>query len=1256
VGTQRTQWTTELDARYELLDEAGRGGMGVVFKARDRETGEVVALKVLRPDIAEDRVAAERFLNEVRLSRRITHKNVTRVYEFTRAGSTAYLSMEFVDGESLRAIVERMGAVNPRKGIQIARQICAALHEAHAQGIVHRDLKPENVMIDRAGNVKVMDFGIARLLDTSVTMTAGGILGTPAYMAPEQAEGKAVDARTDIYATGLILYEIFTGKAAFSGDTPMVVALKQIRETPPAPRSLDPALPWELEATIMRCLEKDPAARFQSVEELDAALFAVPIGSATTGTLRPGNETAGTTAGGEGAAETGWASTSRESWPAVAHTRTTPLAQQTQPGERPPAAHAETPHATRVTKLPRRRLLAAAALILALVTVFRERRDDPIPYERFTLDNGLKVLLIEDHSAPTVAVSVTYNVGAKDDPPGREGLAHLFEHMLFNGSLNVGKGEHHLLVTSQGGTPNGQTFMDHTQVWETLPANQLELALFLEADRMRSLRLDQARLDTERGTVLAERQQRVENAPYGRAMDALFDLTYDIRPYKKTHIGTEEGLRAITLQEVNDFFRIFYAPNNAVLAISGAFEPDHARALVEKYFEHIPAQPPAPEIDLAEPAQTAERRGRIEDPFAPGPRTYLAYKIPPGGSDDVAPLVVLTSMLGESAGSRLHQRLVRETEMVNGVAAQLEPRKGPGLLTFVLVPAAGRDEAAVQKVFDDAIAQLLAEGAQTDEVQRAKARLELTRATGLQQAVQRAGLLGEYEFRFGGADRANDRLRRFEKVSAADVTRVAREYLRPERRSILTVVPGGGSATPAFKTVTTPATQPVSSVERLNRAPISRELLRVSLPEAPETRLDNGLSVLIAEETRTPLVSVRMEFRGAGTRYVPVDDPALAITTAAMMREGTTTRSSRQMAQELDALGATVTWGETVDSGASYLQVTGLRDTFDRWFPLLADLVLNPSFPSDELNLLKRRFTAEWQQRLSAPFTVATEHFNLAVYGPVAGRRIPTDAFSSLTSDRLRAWHKERYAPENTILVLAGDVGRDEALETVRRSFGGWSRTGIGEPVVPVHLPDRARVLIVNRPGSVQTTIMAGVAGPGNADPDHLALAVANRVLGGGAASRLFTKMRDERGLTFAAYSLLTTQKDRGDWRAYSDITSSRLEEGVGTLLGELERIGREPIPAEELDQAKHAIVASFAVTLEQLQAVVNYIAARRSGELSADYWDRYPEKLMTVTPADAQRVAARYMDLSRLQVIAIGDAAQIEPLLKPLGEVTVVR
>lgn len=260
-----------LTERYEILGEIGRGGMGIVCKARDRETGELVALKVLKPGIAEDASFMERFKRELRLARKITHKNVCRVHEFNRVGDTACISMEFVDGESLRAVLKRFGGMPLRKGIEIAGQICAGLREAHSQGVVHRDLKPENVMLDRAGQVKIMDFGIARSGEAGLTQ-AGAVLGTPGYMAPEQVEGKPVDQRADIYALGCILYEMLTGAVAFAGDTPVQVAIKQLHEAPRPPRELEPTLPDHIELAILNCLEKDPGKRFASVDEVEAAL------------------------------------------------------------------------------------------------------------------------------------------------------------------------------------------------------------------------------------------------------------------------------------------------------------------------------------------------------------------------------------------------------------------------------------------------------------------------------------------------------------------------------------------------------------------------------------------------------------------------------------------------------------------------------------------------------------------------------------------------------------------------------------------------------------------------------------------------------------------------------------------------------------------------------------------------------------------------------------------------------------------------
>lgn len=269
-----------LSQRYDVLSEAGHGNMGNVYKARDRETGEIVALKLIKSEIASDQAATERFKNELLFARKITHKNVCRVYEFNRVGGIAYTSMEFVEGESLRSVLSRFGGLPVRKGVDLALQICSGLKEAHAQGIVHRDLKPENVMIDNQGNVKIMDFGIARSMESGTRLT-GAMIGTPAYMAPEQVSGKPVDYRTDIYALGLVLYEMFTGSETFRADTPVAIAVKQMQEAPVPPHDIDPNIPVYIERAILKCLEKDPAKRFQSVAELENALRSTRVTGAT---------------------------------------------------------------------------------------------------------------------------------------------------------------------------------------------------------------------------------------------------------------------------------------------------------------------------------------------------------------------------------------------------------------------------------------------------------------------------------------------------------------------------------------------------------------------------------------------------------------------------------------------------------------------------------------------------------------------------------------------------------------------------------------------------------------------------------------------------------------------------------------------------------------------------------------------------------------------------------------------------------------
>jgi len=1235
----------DLGARYELIEEAGRGGMGVVYKARDRETGDLVALKILKPEIAADEAAATRFKNEVRLARRITHKNVCRVYEFNRVGATAYLSMEFVDGESLRATLARVGAVNMRKGVQIARQICAALHEAHLQGIVHRDLKPENVMLDRAGNVKVMDFGIARMVDASMTATTG-VIGTPAYMSPEQAESRPVDARTDIYAIGLIIYELFTAQAAFTGDTPIQIALKHVREAPPSPRAIDPSVPIEIEQIVLKCLEKDPARRFESAEELDAALAALPAG---TPMPAPRNVLAPTEQRTTAASIDPEAITAAE-WPTVA----TPVPLK-------PAAR----------RAPRRRLRAAAAIVaIAAVGALGwwawtrfGRADEDIPFRSVTLANGLKVLLSEDHSAPTVSIAVLYNVGSRDERPGRTGFAHLFEHMMFQGSLNVGKGEHFLLVQNNGGAPDGSTDFDLTAFHETLPANQLDLGLFLEADRMRSLTIDEARLQNIRGAVLAERRQRYDNQPYGRAWELLNEAMFDNFAYKHSMMGSPTDLNAATLQDVAEFFKVYYAPNNAALSVVGDFDPEQALEKVKKYFEHIPAQPPPPEPNLDEPDQTQERRTTYEDPFAAAPVAFVGYKAPRGGTQDAAAMQLLVRILADGQSSRLYQKLVKETEAASNTSWGLNIRRGPSAAMFVLVPRAERGVDALVQQFEQVLEEVRRGAITEADLTRARMRLRRTIAFRMQQTQPRAFLLGEYQVKYGDAGLINRAKAAFDAVTLADLQRLASEYLRPTQRTVLIMAPPKDKPAGARIASRVPAgipgasddttkSMPVTQVERRNRAPVSKEILRVQLPTPQETLLDNGLTLLVAEDRRVPLVAVRLEIRGAGRMYEPADQTFVATAMSATIMEGTRTRASRQIAEQLDELGAVFSTASTADPGVVVVTASGLSDTFERWFPIVADIIVNPAFPGDELTIFKARVKSQLGFGRTSPANLVDERFGQAVYGshPAAPRRPTAADIDALTSDRLAAWHRERWVPQNAVLAVAGDLDDGRAAQKIGEWLSGWKRTSFRETLPAAPAPASRAVHLVDRPGSVQTTLSFGSLAVDRVHPDFLPLIVAHSVLGEGGAARLFVRLREERGLTYGAMSALAAHKHGGHWRAWGDMQAERSAEALEAFLAEFHRLIKEPVPPAELEERKRSLVAGFALALEQMPQVLTYLVMRRAYGLSNDYWERFPEKVMAITARDVQRVAEKYLDPSRLQIVAVGDARMLGPILSQHG------
>jgi zinc protease len=421
-----------------------------------------------------------------------------------------------------------------------------------------------------------------------------------------------------------------------------------------------------------------------------------------------------------------------------------------------------------------------------------------VTFKEFKLNNGLRIILAEDHSAPTYSICVTYNVGSRDERPGRTGFAHLFEHMLFQGSENVGKGEHFILVQNNGGSANGTTNPDRTNYFETLPANQLELGIFLEADRMRALNITQPNLDNQRQTVQEERRQNIDNRPYGRTHEAVIATAYANFAYQHSVMGSMEDLNAATVQDAADFFRIYYAPNNAVLSLVGDFQMDVALSLIKKYFESIPAQPPPPVPDVAEPEQKTERRKVIEDAFAQAPRLDIVYKIPTGNTPDWYALSVLGQVLSGGVSSRLYQKLIKDKEVALSVSAGPDERRGPSLFWFSITARPGSDLAALEKMVYEDIERLQNEQIADWELSKVQMQLRRQRAQQHYSTRTRANAFGHYAVYYNDPQLINSVQQKYSQVSKSDLQRVARTYLKETQRTVVTTVPKPAAAKAAL--------------------------------------------------------------------------------------------------------------------------------------------------------------------------------------------------------------------------------------------------------------------------------------------------------------------------------------------------------------------------------------------------------------------------------------------------------------------------
>jgi zinc protease len=449
---------------------------------------------------------------------------------------------------------------------------------------------------------------------------------------------------------------------------------------------------------------------------------------------------------------------------------------------------------------------------------------------------------------------------------------------------------------------------------------------------------------------------------------------------------------------------------------------------------------------------------------------------------------------------------------------------------------------------------------------------------------------------------------------------------------------------------------PLSQVERKNKAPVSDEILRVKIPKPTELTLPNGLKVLVLEDHRLPLVTARLTILGAGALNDPADVPGLANVTAAMLKEGTKTRTSKQIAEQSDQLGAMIGAQAPWGSETATFTASGLSDNAGQWMALASDVLLNPSFPESELGKLKQRMKVQLQQQRSTAGFLMQERFNRAVYGshPAAVTSPTAQALDKITPAMLAEWHAARYVPENAILGIAGDIRPADVMQMfqgLREWKAGASKVGLPTATKPA---SGRKIFLVDRPGSVQTDVEIGNIAISRLDADYVPMVVMDRIVGGGASARLFMNLREIHGYTYGAYSQLVARRYAGPWIAQGSMRTDATGGAMTEFMNEINRIRDKAVPEKELEETKRSIVASFALTLERPTELLDYAIALKVYNLPADYWDTYPAKIMSITAEQVQRVARKYIVPDDLQIVAVGDAAKLKPVLDKYGTVQV--
>lgn len=905
-------------------------------------------------------------------------------------------------------------------------------------------------------------------------------------------------------------------------------------------------------------------------------------------------------------------------------------------------------------------VLMFAVVLFATVSVPAQRNEKlpPIKYNEYTLKNGLRVIMHEDKSTPIVAVNVFYHVGSKNEAVGRTGFAHLFEHMMFQGSKNYADG-YLGAIDEVGGNVNGTTDQDRTYYYEVVPSNFLERSLYLEADRMGGLldALTQEKLDNQRDVVKNERRQRVDNQPYGTAGERIGEIMYPKgHPYNWSVIGSMADLSAASMDDVKGFFRQYYTPNNAVLVLAGDYDEKQARAWVEKYFGSIARGADITRPNVPEPQLNGEIRKTYEE-VVPLPRVTMVWHSVPQFSADEAALDILGNILSSGRGSRLQSNLVYGKEIAQQIGAGNNTSEIAGLfqITALAKPTKSLDD--IEKEINLEIERIKKEAPTQEEMTRAVNGYEAGTIFRLQTVLGKGGQLSSYAAYLGKPDYFQTDLDRYRKVTPADVQRVANKYLTANRL-VMNFVPGKGG----MPKMNAEANRPTSTKEKKKDSAKSAEQMamlpkpaadpKVSLPPIEKSKLSNGLEVWTVRQTELPIVSMNLVLKSGGT-LDPTDKSGVSSFTATMINQGTTTRSAIDIANGLQSIGASVGAGAGWDS--TNVSMQSLTKNLDQALNIFADVVVNPAFPNTELETIRRRALVGFQQRKANPTAVSDVVYNKVLYGTQPySRQLGGDEASvkAMTRDDLVKFYTANYRPNNSILIVVGDVDQKTLMPKLEKAFAGWKAGDISATAMMPReeMMGKAGIYIVDKPNAAQSSVAIGQVGVERGSPDYFPLQVMNSILGGSGSARLFMNLREDKGYTYGAYSRFAFRRGAGPFTASAEIQTGSTKESVVEFLKELNGIrGAIPISATELETNKQSLIRRFPSGFETVGQISNQLSNLVIYGLPDSYFNDYITKVNAVTVADVSRVANKYLTPDKMAIVIVGDRKVIEPGLKQL-------